>query len=90
MILIRKCEVCFVPRFDGGWWADGLRPSFNIDGELVLCFVHSGGPEKMKPGVPHMVSIELPYYVPDNLREGQTFKLQDASRVIATGVVVEV
>lgn len=44
----------------------------------------------MKPEVTYMVSIELPDYVPDGLCQGQTFALQDASRVIATGTVVEI
>lgn len=91
MIVIRKCEVRFLPRLDGGeGWRDGLRPSFNMNGKRVLCVVRSRGPEVMKPEVTYMVSIELPDYVPDGLCQGQTFTLQDASRVIATGTVVEI
>ncbi|MEZ4467722.1 MAG: hypothetical protein R3F60_32875 [bacterium] len=96
MLRITKSRLRFIAESEGGIQDgfDGMRPSFNITGELVLCVVRSlDGLQEMPRGGTYDVKIELPYGeatdIPDHLRAGARFKLQIGSSVIATGEVVE-
>lgn len=96
MMKITKAQVTFVAEADGGIQDgfDGMRPSFNLTGEPVLCVVRSlDGRQEMPRGGTFWVEVLLPYgettNMPADLRAGAHFTLQIGATVIAHGTVIE-
>ena len=97
MIEIPKARIYFLAEAEGGIQEGfaGMRPSFNINGELILCFVYPlDGHERMPRGTSHLVRLELPYgeltNVSSSIMVGAAFHLQLASKVIAKGEILKI
>lgn len=87
-----RAHVRFVPESEGGIQDgfDGMRPSFEVDGELVLCIVKSlDGQMSMPRGGSYQVEISFPYHLGKYpFPMGKTFTLRIGSATIATGTVL--
>ncbi len=67
----------------------GMRPSFNIGKELIMCTVYSKKEKFIPLGTPQDVDIELPYgeRYSDIIRPGYKFSLNVGAKVIGQGIV---
>ena len=95
MFKIKRAEIYLLSEDEGGTQDgfDGMRPSFNGNGELILCTVTSvDGLGSMPKGNSYIVEIELPYgdatELPSILRTGWAFFLQNGGRVFGYGKII--
>jgi len=73
-------------------WCSGIRPSFNINENLIMCKVDSKDKQNMSLNAYHNVIIEIPHghLVEDYLKINAKFKLNCGARIIAEGIISEV
>lgn len=97
MIRIPKAEIHVLTAAEGGAQslADGLRPSINLNGDLVSATLRTlNGETHIAQGSQTLVSLTLPYGEVLGLEPfiwpGAHFELHAASARVATGVILEV
>ena len=88
--------VRFLPTEEGGLqdhWFSGMMPSFNIDGNLIMCRLEAiNETQLLRAGENHDLRIDIPQgdLVQDHLRPNATFCLNAGGRVVARGRITEV
>jgi translation elongation factor EF-Tu-like GTPase len=88
-----SADILFTPTLEGGMqdqYFSGMKPSFNIDGQLIMCsFEVADGSKVIKSGEIRSVVIELPHYqlVAKYLKVGAKFKLNSGGRVLGSGTI---
>ena len=69
----------------------GMRPSFNINGDLIMCSIEVvSGSEVIKSGEKRVISISLPHdhLVEECLKEGASFKLNSGGQILGDGKII--
>ena len=86
----------FICKKNGGlrdYWFNGLKPSFNIDGNLIMCVFESVEQiEVLRSGIHYDLLIEIydSYLINDKLTVNSLFHLNCGGEIIANGVIKEV
>lgn len=89
-------SVYFLTEDEGGMrnhWFSGMKPSFNIDGNLIMCCFESlNNEEVIESGAHYDLGILIydSYLVKKKLIPNAKFKLNIGGKVIAYGTIIDV